>query len=414
MDVTNAFLRGELDEELYMRLPTGLYDLFPTICRQGETSDMVCRLHKSIYGLKQAPRQWYFKLSHTLQEAGFIQSQSDHSLFTKSVGSTSLTVILFYVDDIILAGNDPREIKQTKVFLHTHFRIKELGTPKYFLGIEIMNTKDGMYLNQKKYALDLLKEAGMTATKPMALPLDANLKLIADQGAPLADPSSYRRVIGKLIYLTITRPDICYVVHILSQFMSKPTDIHMRAAKHLLRYLKSAPGQGIFFSKYSKLELKAFCDADWASCPMSRKSLTGYFIMLGDSLIAWKSKKQGVVSRSSCEAEYRTMATTCYEITWLLGLLADLGVKKLTPVSLYCNNQAALHLSKNPVFHERTKHIEVDCHFTRNKVIEGEVITSYISTKQQPADLLTKIVTREQYSKFLDKLGVVNMFKLPT
>ncbi|GAB2279700.1 hypothetical protein Dimus_039365 [Dionaea muscipula] len=238
-----------------------------------------------------------------------------------------------------------------------------------------------MYLNQRKYALDLLKETGMTEAKPLALPMDVNQKLSADQGTSLEDPSRYRRMIGKLIYLTITRPDICYAVHILSQFMSKPTDMHMNAANHLMRYLKNAPGQGIFFSKHSKLELKAYCDADWASCPMSRKSLTGYCIMLGDSLIAWKAKRQDVVSRSSCEAEYRAMATTSCEISWLLRLLKDLGVSSLTPVQLYCDNQAALHLSKNPVFHERTKHIEVDCHFTRNKVIEGEINTVYINTK---------------------------------
>ncbi|GAB4834878.1 hypothetical protein Ancab_039982 [Ancistrocladus abbreviatus] len=196
--------------------------------------------------------------------------------------------------------------------------------------------------------------------------------------------------------------------------MNRPTDAHWKSAMHVLRYVKNAPGQGLLYSRNSEIKLRAFCDADWASCPMTRRSISGYCILMGESLIAWKAKKQGVVSRSSCESEYRSMAVTCCEVTWLLKIFRELRINKLKPVSLSCDNQAALHLARNPVFHERTKHIEVDCHFVRDKVMSGEISTSYVNTKYQPADLFTKVVSKEQYHKLLFKLGVVDLLKPPT
>ncbi|GJR80268.1 retrovirus-related pol polyprotein from transposon TNT 1-94 [Tanacetum coccineum] len=405
MDVSNAFLHGDLLEEVYMRLPPGYIGKGECVQNVSNTSPYVCKLKKSLYGLKQAPRQWFFKLSQALLSFGYQQSKADYSLFTKK-DTSSFTAILVYVDDLLITGSDSSQIQKLKDQLSTTFHMKDLGPLNYFLGIEVTRADQGIFISQKKYALDLLTEYGVLNAKPYKLPKDPNLKLQADVGSPLSDPEPYRRLIGKLIYLTVTRPDICYTVQLLSQFMQNPTSIHMQAAKHLLRYLLNSPGQGVVLTHKSAAHLTAYCDSDWASCPMSRRSTTGYCILLGDSPISWKSKKQAVVARSSAEAEYRAMALTCCEVTWVVSLLKDLGLSDLGPVDLHCDNQAALHIAANPVFHARTKHIEVDCHFVRDQIKAGLIRPSYVNTKLQLADVFTKVVSVDQHKILLSKLGV--------
>jgi len=222
-----------------------------------------------------------------------------------------------------------------------------------------------------------------------------------DSDHPLSDPTQYRWLVGKLIYLTITRPDISYVVQLLSQFMVSPIVEHMKTANHVLRYLKSSPGEGFFLAVDSSTHLTAYCDSNWASCLMGRCSTTGYAVILGQSLISWHTKKQDIVSRSSAEAEYRAMAMTSCEITWLLTLLFDLVFTKqqLLPVELFCDNMAALHIARNPMFHECTKHIEVDCHHVRDKITASILKTAHVSTKFQLPDVFTKAILIHQFSK---------------
>jgi hypothetical protein len=240
-DVNNAFLHGDLKEEIYMRKPPG-YSV--------GGANQVCKLLKSLYGLKQASRQWYSKFSLSLIAFGFTQSKADYSLFTK-VDNNSFTVLLVYVDDIIVAGNCSSSIASLKSFLHKQFKIKELGYLHYFLGLEVARSSKGIHLCQRKYALDILADSGTLPSKPLKLPLEQNFKLTKTSGAPLSDPSSYRRLIGRLLYLTIIRPDICYLVQILSQYMDTPTSIHLATAYRVLRYIKSAPGQGILLPSSS-------------------------------------------------------------------------------------------------------------------------------------------------------------------
>lgn len=290
MDVHNAFLHGDLDEEIYMDVPQGLR-------RQEEKK--VCRLRKSLYGLKQASGQWYAKFTSVLTTAGFQQSRHDYALFTRTEGMSSI-YLMIYVDDILIMGNDEAAIGDFKKYLHAIFHIKDLGAPKYFLGIEIACYEQGISLSQRKFILEIISETGLSGCKLAVIPIEQNTKLTTadyDKGISqeddfvLEDPSSYQRLVGKLIHLTMTRPDISYAVQTLSQFMHSPKQSHLNAAYKVVKYLKKCPGLGILLSRRCNMEMTAYCDPDYATCPMSRRSVTGYCIKLGDSLLSWKTKK---------------------------------------------------------------------------------------------------------------------------
>ena len=280
LDVNNAFLHGDLDEEVYMVPPPGFGS-------KGE----VCKLTKSLYGLKQANRQWFAKLSAAIIADGFIQSKSDYSVFTK-VHKVSIIILLVYVDDILIASNDVDAVNTLKLFLDNKFKLKDLGTLKYFLGLEVARTEKGISLCQRKLTLDLLSDTGLLASKPANVPMEQSAKFSSSMGEDVLDPSLYRRLIGKLLYLTLTRPDICRLVHKLSQVMSSPKVPHLQAAYRVLKYLRKTPGQGLFLSASLELRLKAYYDTDWAACPDTRSNISGFCVFLGESFISWKCKKQ--------------------------------------------------------------------------------------------------------------------------
>ena len=397
MDVNNAFLHGELNEEVYMKAPEGL----------SNTSKKVCLLQKSLYGLKQASRQWFAKLTTALQSQGFSQSKNDYSLFLKN-HLHSFTAVAVYVDDILITGNDQSVISHLKLHLHQMFSIKDLGKLHYFLGIEVGYLTNGIALTQQKFTKELLQCSKADTSKPTITPLPQNLKLYQDQGTLYSDPSYYRKMVGKLNFLTHTRPDLAFTVQHLSQFMQTPRLPHIDALHHTLRYVAHTSGQGILMKGSDKLTLQAFSDSDWASCPNSRRSITGYILLLGGSPIAWKSKKQSTVSKSSSEAEYRAMSSAASEVTWVVRLLKELQINSLQPVTLHCDNQSAIHIAKNPIFHERTKHIEIDCHFTRDKVLEGLIQLTYLPTSSQLADIMTKILPSYQHNTLISKLGMLH------
>jgi hypothetical protein len=265
-------------------------------------------------------------------------------------------------------------------------------------------------LCQRKYNLDLLQDAGLLSSKPCPTPMQPQLHLHKTSGEPLSESTTYRRLIGRILYLTHSRPEIAYAVSKLSQFLDAPTTEHMLAGLHVLKYLKNNPGQGLFFSSSSSLTLKGFSDSDWGACQDTRRSTTGFCFFLDTSLISWKSKKQSVVSRSSSEAEYRALAQATCEGQWLLYLLKDFHILHPSPIILYCDNKSALHIAANPVFHERTKHIEMDCHVVRDKVQEGVIHLLPVSSKEQVADILTKPLHPGPFNNLQSKLSMIDIY----
>ena len=403
MDVKNAFLQGELEDEVYMRPPPGLEDMV----KPGN----ILRLKKAIYGLKQSPRAWYHKLSTTLNGRGFVKSQADHSLFTLT-SNKGIVVILVYVDDIIITGSNQEGISSTKAFLKTAFDIKDLGELKYFLGIELCRSKKGLFLSQRKYTLDILNEAGNLGSRQAKTPLEEGYKVLREgeyDATLFTNVKKYRRMVGKLIYLTITRPDVCFAVNQVSQHMQAPKTHHWNMVEKILRYLREAPGQGVWMACNKNTEVVGYCDADWAGDRVDRRSTTGYCTFIGGNLVTWKSKKQKVVSCSSAEAEYRSMRKLTSELIWIKGLLRDLGIEITTPMTMHSDNQAAIHIASNSVFHERTKHIEVDCHKVRQAVEQQVILPCYTRSEDQLADIFTKAANSKVCEFIHPKLGLIDI-----
>ncbi|KAL0641361.1 hypothetical protein Bca4012_102705 [Brassica carinata] len=382
MDVKNAFLQGELEDE------------------------------KAIYGLKQSPRAWYRKLSTTLNGRGFRKSELDHTLFTL-VGPSGIIVILVYVDDLIITGSDKAGIKATKEFLKSVFDIKDLGEMKYFLGIEICRSKEGLFMSQRKYTMDMLKETDVLGGKIAKTPLEEGYKVLregeVEENQLFEDAKLYRRMVGKLIYLTITRPDICFAVNQVSQHMQAPKVHHWKMVDRILRYLSGSHGQGVWMGCNGSTEVVGYCDANWAGDRVDRRSTTGYCTFIGGNLVTWKSKKQKVISCSSAEAEYRAMLKLTNELVWIKGILKHLEIEQTTPMTMHCDNQAAIHIASNSVFHERTKHIEVDCHKVRQMIILGVILPCYTRSEDQLADVFTKAARLKTMESILSRLGLIDL-----
>ncbi|XP_019172661.1 PREDICTED: uncharacterized protein LOC109168061 [Ipomoea nil] len=255
---------------------------------------------------------------------------------------------------------------------------------------KVARQQKGIAICQRKYAIELLSDTGFIDSRLVHSHTVPSHKLSRDEGEPLGDNTQYKRIIGKLLYLTITRPDISFATQELSQFLDKPTHLHLQAAHRVLRYIKAAPGQGLFFPSSSDLQLKFFSDSNWGACIDTRKSVTGFCTFMGNALISWKSKKQATVSKSSSEAEYRALAATTFEVQWLCFLLAELGVNQTGPVVVYCDSKSAIAIAENSVFYECTKHIELDCHLVREKLNNDLIKLFYISSTNQLADIFTK------------------------
>ena len=399
LDVKNAFLHGVLQEEVYMRQPPGYVD--------HRNPGYVCKLDKAIYGLKQAPRAWHARLCGKLEALGFTPSKSDASLFYYNKGRHTLFVLV-YVDDIIVASSSSEATAALLADLQKDFALKDLGDLHYFLGIEVKRGSNGMILSQEKYANDVLKRSGMNRCKPVDTPLSSSEKLSITDGDCLGpdDATRYRSVVGALQYLTLTRPNISFSVNKVCQFLHAPTTVHWSTMKCIKRYVQGTIKLGLHIKKSESMLVSAFSDADWAGCVDDRRSTGGFAVFLGSNLVSWTARKQPSVSRSSTEAEYKALANATAELLWIQKLLIEIGIHHPPRARLWCDNLGATYLSANTVFHARTKHIEIDFHFVRERVAQKLLDVRFISTGDQVADGFTKALPVVKLRKFRDNLNL--------
>ncbi|XP_050123705.1 uncharacterized mitochondrial protein AtMg00810-like [Malus sylvestris] len=337
----------------------------------------------------------------TLISFGFENSKSDCSLFVQH--KPSLIIVLVYVDDILVTGPHSSACQEFIHQLSTQFPVKDLGPLYFFLSLEIQRTTEGLFLSQGKYAHDLHVKTHMDGCKPCSTPLSTT-KL--DHTGPLLDnPSEYRSIVGALQYLTWTRPNISFAVNQVCQFFQCPRESHFQAVKRILRFLKGSAHQGLWFKKGS-LHLTAFSDADWAGCIFDRRSTSGYCVYFGPNLISWSAKKQHTVARSSTEAEYRSLAYTAAELTWICKILHDLHFPLRQVPHIWCDNVSAISLASNPVFHARTKHVEIDYHYIRELDLANLVKVQHVSTHHQVADIHTKALPKSRFKLLQSKLSL--------
>lgn len=395
LDVLTAFLNGILEEDVYMYQPLGFI-------RKG-TEHLVCKLQKSLYGLRQSPRAWYARLHAALLAWQLIQSHSDPNLYFAHMGKDTIA-LLVYVDDILVTGSSLPLITKLKNHLHSTFRTNDLGPLQKYLGIQFDRDSNGLRMHQSEYAFSILRLFNMENCTPSHTPLPEGLTLSEDTNSPSVDAKIYRMLVGKLLFLTKTRPDISHAVSVVSRFMQHPQEVHLQAAKHVLRYVRRYPNLGLFFKKGEENCLRGYTDADYGQDIDDRISVGAYIFFIGNSPISWNSKKQSNTSRSSCESEYRALAQCSCEATWIRRLLQELNILDHKPTSLFCDNQSSIKLSYNPVFHERSKHFEIDYHFTRQKVEDNTIRVEFIPSQEQPADILTKPLGRTKFEECRNKL----------
>ena len=395
MDVKNAFLHGDLEEEIYMEQPQGYV----------QDPSLVCRLKKSLYGLKQAPRAWYAKMDSYLLSQGFIRCKSDPNVYMLR-STDSLLIIVLYVDDLLITGSSISAIATVKTTLHDRFSMTDMGLLHYFLGLEINQSDSGINMTQSKYANDLLVRFKMTDCKPAATPFLSGVKLEDGGDTPLVDCTRYRQLVGSLLYLTHSRPDLSYVVGAVSRYMQEPHELHWKVAKCKLQYVKDTTSYGIHYASGCTLDLVGYTDSDWAGDAKDRKSTSGYVLSIGFGPICWSSKKQTTISLSSAEAEYRGVVNATTQAIWLQNFLTELGVHFHRPTVIWCDNQSTLKFCRDPVQRQRTKHIEIHMHFIRGLVHDGIIDLQYCPSSEQVADIFTKTFTEQKFAALRDLLGV--------
>ena len=396
MDVKSAYLNAPIDVEIYVQQPKG-YEVY-----DDNGDKLVLKLNKSLYGLKQSGRNWNNMLHDYLMSQGFKQSLTDTCVYTKHT-KDSLSITLIWVDDILIASNSDSCLYDIKQAFKDNFNMKDLGTISHFLGIDFVFEKDEISMSQARYIEKLLERFNMHNCKAKLTPCDPNINNICNESTEATNATLYREIIGSLIYaMTGTRPDLCYVVTKLSQYMSEPNKNHMSMAKHVLRYLKGTINEKLIFrSNKRELEILGFCDADWANSG-DRRSITGYGFQLNPNgpLISWKCKKQPTVALSTCEAEYMSLAAAAQEGKFLISLFSDLMGENLQHFLLYCDNQGSIALAKNPIQHQRSKHIDIRYHFVREMIKDDIMILQYVPTDENIADMFTKHIHSPKLKKF--------------
>ncbi|XP_039143969.1 uncharacterized mitochondrial protein AtMg00810-like [Dioscorea cayenensis subsp. rotundata] len=398
LDVKTTFLNGELKEEVYVMQPEGFVV-------QGK-EDQVYRLHKALYGLRQAPRAWYSRVDDHFTKMGFVRSANKPTVYRKHQGVAGELLLCLYMDDIIYMGSSDEMLREFKQTMMKTFEMSDLGLIKYFLGLEVKQSKGSLFLSHKRYAEDLLSKAAMLHCKPISTPMNSNEKLQSQDSSGYTNPSKYRMLVGRLLYLTHSRPDIMHVVSIMSRFMQTPSMHHLGAVKRILRYINGTTNYGLLYTKNDEFNLTGYSDSDLGGSQDDRKSTTGWLFSLGSTAIAWCSKKQPITALSSTEAEYISITSAACEAIWLRGLLEDLNEAQGSPSIIRCDNKAAISIARNPVMHGRTKHIDTRYHFICELMKDGLIDITHCGTNEQVADVFTKALPNHKFEYFRNMLGI--------
>ena len=396
MDVKTAFLNGVLQEEVYVEQPKGFEDPhFP---------NHVYKLKKALYGLKQAPRAWYDRLSTHLLSKGYTRGIVDKTLFVKR-NNSHFTIAQVYVDDIVFGSTSDDEVKAFTHVMSNEFEMSLMCELTYFLGLQVYQKDDGLFFSQSKYAKDLVKKFGLEDCKIAKSPMSTSVSLQHNPSEKCVDQTLYRSMIGSLLYLTASRPDISYSVGVCARFQSDPKESHLHAVKRIIKYVLGTFDFGIFYTKDTNISIVGFCDADWGGNKDERKSTSGGCFYVGNNLVSWHSKKQTCISLSTAEAEYIAAGSCCTQLLWMKNMLKDYGFPQST-FDLYCDNTSAIQIAKNPVQHTKTKHIDLRYHFIRDLVEKTTLALLYIPTEKQLADIFTKALDVIRFTDLRMSIGV--------
>eukprot|EP00253_Pinus_taeda_P014490 PITA_14490 len=362
MDIKSSFLHGYLEEEVYIEQPEGFI--------LGNDAKIVCKLRKALYGLKQALRAWYYHIDKYLHQHGFSKGSAECNLYTK-MDTGKLLIIVVYVDDIIFGSNEESMSWNFASIMQQEFEMSLLGELTYFLGLQVQQNKDGIFLSQTKYLKHILKKYGMGDSKLVCTPMVTGCSLSSNDESAVVHQPTYKSMIDSLRYLIGTRSDIMHAVGIVGRFQANPKESHLQAVKRIFKYLQGTQNLGFW-------------------------------------LVSWFSKKQSSISLSTAEAEYVATASCCTQLLWMMQTLQDIQITCTPPISILCDNTSVINISKNPVMHSKTKHIPMKYHFLREQVLEQKVKLEYVPSKEQVVDIFTKPLPKETFEYLRQKLGVAS------
>ncbi|GJX27625.1 putative ribonuclease H-like domain-containing protein [Tanacetum coccineum] len=399
MDVKSAFLYGTIEEEVYVHQPPGFVD--------PAHPNKVYKVIKALYGLHQAPRAWYETLSSFLMENGFRRGTIDKTLFIKKKKS-DIMLVQVYVDDIIFGSTKKSMCTEFEDCMHKRFQMSSMGELTFFLGLQVKQQPDGIFISQDKYVADILKKFDFWSIRTATTPIESNKPLVKDEDGEDVDVHVYRSMIGSLMYLTASRPDIMFAVCACARFQVTPKASHLNAVKRIFRYLKHQPKLGLWYPRDSPFELEAFSDSDYGGASLDRKSTTGGCQFLGRRLISWQCKKQTIVANSTTEAEYVAAANCCGQVLWIQNQMMDYGFNFMN-TKIHIDNESTISVIKNPVAHSRTKHIEIRFHFIRDCYEKRLIEVIKIHTDHNVADLLTKGFDVTRFNFLVVSIGLLNL-----
>ncbi|KAL5763908.1 hypothetical protein ACOSQ2_016502 [Xanthoceras sorbifolium] len=396
MDIRSVFLNGVLEEEVYIQSSPD-YEV-------KSEEDKVLRLRKALYRLKQALRVWNSRIDKYFQQNGFTKCPYEHALYIKIMNGDILIVCLC-MDDLIFTDNNLNLIKELKKAVAKKFEMTDIGLMAYYFGIEVKQKGEGIFISQENYAKEILKKFKMDDCKPINTPVECGVKLSKHDEGESIDPTFFKSLVRSLHYLMCTRPDIFYAVGLVSRYMENPTTTHFKAAKKILHHIKGTIDFGLFYSISNDYKLVGY--SDWGGDIDDRKSTGGFVFFIRNTVFTWMLNKQLIVTLSTCEAKYIAATLCVCHIIWLRNLLKELDLLQEEPTEICVNNKSAIVLAKNPIFHDRSKHSNTCYHYIRECIAKRDVQMEYVKSQDQIADIFTKPLKFEDFTRLRSLFGMV-------